>query len=58
MCVFCRKLIVCAQLLSCVQPFATPRTVAAWAPLFMEFPRQEYCSGVRFPSPEKLHYKR
>ena len=31
-----------AQLLSCVQPFAIPRTVAAWAPLFVEFPRQEY----------------
>ena len=31
-----------AQLLSCVRPFAIPRIVAAWAPLFMEFPREEY----------------
>ena len=49
---------MCAQLLSCVQRFATPGTVAGWAPLFMEFPRQEYWSGLKFPSPEKLHCKR
>ena len=55
---FVGNYIVCAQLLSCVQPFATPGTVAVWAPLLMEFPRQEYWSVLRFPSPEKLHCKR
>ena len=30
----------------------TPRTVARQAPLSMEFPRQEYWSGLPFPSPE------
>jgi len=37
--------------LSCVQLFATPWTVAHQAPLFMEFPRQEYYRGLPFPSP-------
>ena len=31
--------------------FATPWTVACQAPLSMGFPRQEYWSGVPFPSP-------
>ena len=31
--------------------FATPWTVACQAPLFMGFPRQEYWSGLPFPSP-------
>ena len=29
-------------------------TVACQAPLFMEFPRQEYWSGLPFPSPKDL----
>ena len=29
-------------------------TVAQWAPLPMGFPRQEYWSGLLFPSPEDL----
>ena len=29
----------------------TPWTVARQAPLSMEFSRQEYCSGLPFPSP-------
>ena len=33
-----------------VQLFGTPRTVARQAPLSMGFPRQEYCSGLLFPS--------
>ena len=33
-----------------VQLFATPWTVAHQAPLFMEFPRQEYWSGLPFPT--------
>ena len=42
---------VCAQLLRCVQLFETPMTVAQKAPLSMEFSRQEYQSGLPFPSP-------
>ena len=37
-----------------VQFFATPRTVAYQAPQSMEFSRQEYSSGLPFPSPEDL----
>ena len=42
------------QLLSHVQLFATPQTVAHQAPLSMEFSRQEYQSGLPFPSPGNL----
>ena len=34
--------------------FATPWTVAHQAPLSMGFPRQEYWSGLPFPSPRDL----
>ena len=34
--------------------FATPWTIARKAPLSMEFPRQEYWSGLPFPSPGDL----
>ena len=34
-----------------VQLFATPWTVALQAPLSIEFSRQEYWSGLAFPSP-------
>ena len=44
----------CAQSHSRVQLFATPWTVAHQAPLSMEFSRQEYWSGLPFPSPEDL----
>ena len=37
-----------------VQLFATPRTIAYQAPLSMEFSRQEYWSGLPFPSPGDL----
>ena len=40
--------------LSRVQLFVTPWTVAHQAPPSMEFPRQEYCSGLPFPSPGDL----
>ena len=40
--------------LSCVQLFATPWTVAYQAPLSMGFSRQEYWSGLPFPSPGDL----
>ena len=42
------------KLLSHVQLFATPWTVAYQAPQSMEFSRQEYCSGLPFPSPGDL----
>ena len=42
------------KLLSCVQLFATPWTVARQAPLSMGFSRQEYWSGLPFPSPGDL----
>ena len=41
---------VCTCVLSCLT-FATPWTVVHQAPLSMGFPRQEYWSGLPFPSP-------
>ena len=43
-----------AQLLSRVLLFATPGTRARQAPLTMGFSRQEYWSGLPFPSPGDL----
>ena len=40
--------------LSHVRLFATPRTVAYQAPLSIGFSRQEYWSGLPFPSPGDL----
>ena len=40
--------------LSHVWLFATPWIVAHEAPPFMEFSKQEYWSGLPFPSPEDL----
>ena len=40
--------------LSHVQLFATPWTVACQAPLCMGFSRQEYWSGLPFPLPGDL----
>ena len=40
--------------LSCVRLFVTPWTVSHQAPLSMGFPRQEYWSGLSFPSPGDL----
>ena len=45
---------LCAQLLGRVRLFATPWTVGHQAPLSMGFSRQEYCSGLPFPSPGDL----
>ena len=42
------------QMLSCVWLFATPWIVVHQAPLSMEFSRQEYQSGLPFPSPGNL----
>ena len=43
-----------AVVLSHVQLFATPWTVARKAPVSMEFSRQEFWSGLPFPSPGDL----
>ena len=42
------------KLLICVQLFVTPWTRAYQAPQSMEFSRQEYWSGLPFPSPGDL----
>ena len=42
------------KLLSLVRLFTTPWTVAYQAPPFMGFSRQEYWSGLAFPSPGDL----
>ena len=41
-------------MLSCAQLFVTPWTVAGQTSLSMEFSRQEYWSGLSFPSPGDL----
>ena len=42
------------KLLNHVQLFVTPWTVAPQSPLSMGFSRQEYWSGLPFPSPGDL----
>ena len=42
---------VSAQSSSCVPLFAAPWTTVCLAPLPMQFPRQEYWSGLPFPPP-------
>ena len=42
------------KLFNSVPLFATPWTVASQAPRCMEFTRQEYQSGLPFPSPGDL----
>ena len=49
-CVVC----VCVCVCVCVTLFATPWTVTCQAPLSMGFSRQEYWSGLPFPSPGDL----
>ena len=49
-------LFICLCELSRIWFFATPWTVAHQAPLFVDFARQEYWSGLPFPSPEDLPY--
>ena len=48
----------CAQLPRQVWLFGTPWTVAHQAPLSMAFLRQEYWSGLPFPSPRDLPHPR
>ena len=47
-------IVLCAQLLRQVQLFVTLRIIGRQAPLSMGFPRQEYWTGLRFPSPGYL----
>ena len=44
----------CCAVLSYIQLFSTPWTVAQQAPLSMGFPRQEYWNGLPFPAPGDL----
>ena len=46
--------VYCGIVLNCILLFATPWTVAHQAPLSMEFSRQEYWSGLPFPTPGHL----
>ena len=50
----CIQQCVCAQSLNPTRVFATPGTVAHQASLSMGFSRQEYWSGLPFPSPGDL----
>ena len=43
-----------SEVISCVRLFVTPWTVAHQAPPSMGFSRQEYWSGLPFPSPGDL----
>ena len=45
---------MCVCVLSHVCLFATPWTVTRQTPLSMEFSRQEYWSGLPFPTPGNL----
>ena len=47
---------VCVCVSSVLSIFVTPWTIALQAPLMMEFSRQEYWSGLPFPTPGDLHY--
>ena len=42
------------QVCAYVQLFSIPSTVALQSPLSMEFPRQEYWSGLLFPPPKDV----
>ena len=47
----CMCVCVCACMLSHVQVFAVPWTIACQAPLFMDFSKQEYWNELSFPTP-------
>ena len=50
-----RALCVCAKLLQSYLTLCNPMDYSpVWAPLSMGFPRQEYWSGLSFPSPGDL----
>ena len=52
--VVCVHMHTCMCMLSSIKLFAILRTVACHAPLSMGFVRQEYWSGLPFPSPGDL----
>ena len=45
---------ICVRVLNSIQLFVTPQTADLQAPLSLGFPRQEYWSGLPFPSLEDL----
>ena len=49
-----KEQLLCGYVLSHVQLFATPRTIALQAPPSMEISRQGYFSGLLFPPPGDL----
>ena len=49
-----KRFACCMCMLICVQLFAIPWTVAHQAPMSRGFPRQEYYSGLPFPTPGDL----
>ena len=51
---FCFLRMMDECMLNCVRLFVTPWTVVCQASLSMEFSRQEYCSGLPFPTPRDL----
>ena len=51
---FVMKICCCLVTKFASDSFATPWTVARQAPLYIQFSRQEYWSGVPFPSPGDL----
>ena len=53
-CLIFNSVHACTESLSHVRLFETPWTVARQALLSLGFPRQEYWSGLPFPSPEDL----
>ena len=52
--ILCRSNFCCCLLLNRVEFYEISWTVARQAPLFMRFPRQEFWSGLPFPSPRDL----
>ena len=50
----CVSVCVCAHVLNHVWLFATIWTIAHQAPLSMKFSRQEFLSGLSFPTPRDL----
>ena len=52
--IYFKSISLCVCVLSRIQLFATPWTVAHQAPLSTEFSRQEHWSGLSFPSPGGL----
>ena len=47
-------ILVCVLVAQLCLTLCDPWTVAHQAPLSMGFPRQEYCSGLSFPTPGDL----